>query len=194
MRLRHAAPPALALLLPLASAAAEPRYTYLEAGYEHLEIDGRGLDVDGGGFNLGGSLRLADQVFLQAEYSLVDLDFGIDAQQFSAAIGGYLPLRSDLHLVGTVGFASAELDTRAGDVDDDGLLASGGVRWMAREALELTAKLTYSDFDDAGDDVSLTIGGLYNLTPDLAFDLGATFGDDVTRYTAGLRYYIPNRR
>lgn len=196
-RSNHAALAALALglLAPLAGTAAEPRYTYIEGGYQYVDIDAGPVDVDGDGFEIGGSLPLADQVFLRASYSSTDLDFGVDAEMFTAGIGGFMPLRSDLHLIGTVGYGWAELDTPGGrDPEDDGVVASGGLRWIARPQLELTGELTYSDFDDTGDELSVTLGALYNLTPDLALELDVTFGDDVTRYMAGLRYYIPGRR
>lgn len=178
--------------LPFAAAAAEPRYTYLEGGYQHLDIDvGSGIDVDGDGFGLGGSLSVTDHVHLLASYSQVDLDFGVDATEYSVGVGGRLPMDAGVHLVGSAGWTWAELETSIGDFDDDGFFVSGGVRWMATDRVELSADVTYVDLDDSGDDTTLGIGLLFHMTPDLALGVGAQFGDDVTGYQAGLRYYFP---
>lgn len=184
----------LTAALPFAAVAEEPRYSYIEGGYQHLDIDGSGIDVDGDGLGLGGSLGLTDRVHLLASYSEVDLDFGIDVTQFSAGVGGNLPMSGDVHLIGSVGYAWTEIDTNFGDADDDGFFLSGGVRWMVAPAFELTGEVTYVDFDDAGDDTTLSVGGLFSLTPDLALGVGASFGDDITGYTVGLRYYFPGMR
>jgi hypothetical protein len=185
----------LASALPFAAAADEPRYTYLEGGYQFIDIDvGGGVDVDGDGFGIGGSVSVTDHIHLLASYSKVDLDFGIDASEYSVGVGGRLPVGPGVHLTGSVGWAWAKLDTPFGDFDDDGIFLSGGVRWMATERVELNGELTYVDLDDAGDDTTLSIGLLFHLTPDLALGIGALFGDDVTGYQAGLRYYFPGTR
>lgn len=195
--MKHVAATALlvASTLPFAAAAAEPRYTYLEGGYQHLDIDvGSGIDADGDGFGLGGSLSVTDHVHLLASFAQTDLDFGVDATEYSVGIGGRLPMGDGVHLTGSAGWAWVELDTPIGDFDDDGFFISGGFRWMATEQVELTADVTYVDLDDAGDDTTLGIGLLFHLTPDLALGIGAQFGNDVTGYQAGLRYYFPGTR
>lgn len=185
---------ALTAALPLGALAQEPRYTFIEGGYQYLDIDGGGLDVDGDGIGLGGSVGLTDRVHLLGSYSTLDLDFGIDATEYAVGVGGNFPTSDTVHLIGSIGYTSIEVETSAGDADDDGLFLSGGVRWMANEQFELTAELTYVDMDDSGDDTGLSVAGLYNLTPDLAFLLGSSFSDDANGYTAGVRYYFPGPR
>lgn len=195
--MKHAATLAtlLAASLPFAAAADEPRYTYLEAGYQYLDFDlGGGVDVDGDGFGIGGSLSVSDHIHLLGSYSKVDLDFGIDASEYSIGVGGRLPVGPGVHLIGSVGWGWAKLDTPVGNFKDDGIFLSGGVRWMATDRVELTGELTYVDLDDSGDDTTLGIGLLFHLTPDLALGVGTRFGEDVTGYQAGLRYYFPGTR
>jgi hypothetical protein len=177
--------------IPALCLAESPRYTYLEAGYQALDLDDP--NVDGDGFGLGGSLALNERLYLRAGYSDLDMDFGVDVSSYEFGIGGNLPMSDDLHLVGEVGYTETELDASNFDIEDDGYYLSGGFRWMATEALEVNALLSYVDMSDSGDETSLTVGGLYNLTADLAVGVGASWSDDAMGYSAGLRYYFPGR-
>ena len=105
-------------------------YTFVEAAYVDTEIDGSGFDVDGDGIALDGSFELNESVFLTASYSTQDFDFGIDLDQWSAGIGGHMPLADNIELVGTLRYVDAETDTRFGDVDDDGFGIGVGVRYQ----------------------------------------------------------------
>ncbi len=179
----------LCAALPCVAMADEPRYTYVEGGYQYIDLDD--FDVDGDGLGLGGSFGITDRVHLAARYSDLDLDRGLDATSFNLGIGGNLPLEQSLHLVGEIGYASAEIDTPFGDFDDDGYYLSGGLRWMVAPNVELSGLVDYVDLDDSGDDTSLTLGGLYHITPDFAVGASVDFSDDATGYNLGVRYYFP---
>ena len=164
------------------------RYTYIEGRYVDVEFDD--LDADGDGFGIGGSVAVSDDFFLTAGYTDLDLDFGVDAQEFLLGVGYHYGLSEVLDLVGEVGYADVEIDTRFGDFDDNGLFLSGGLRWMVVDQLELNGKLRYVDLDDSGSDTSIVLGGLFHVTADLAIGAGAEISDDADVYSVGIRYYL----
>ena len=62
------------------------------------------------------------------------------------------------------GEAGAGADEQfAGCVDDNGIGLGLGLRFAAREAIELNAGIDYVDYSDGGDDTSFGGGLLYNF-------------------------------
>lgn len=176
---------------PMVALADAPRYTYVEGEYQSIDIDidvgPTDVSVDGDGFGIGGSAAITERVFVRGAYSNLDVE-GIDVDQYEIGIGGNVPTEENFHLVGEVGYTRAELNS----ADDDGFFVSGGFRWMASPQFELNAGLNYVDLDDSGDDTSLTVGGVFNVSPDLALEGNIELADDATAYAFGLRYYFPN--
>lgn len=168
--------------------AADLQYDYIEGGYQSVDLDTP--NVDGDGLFLGGSLLVAQSLFVSAEYDWADFDRGVDASGFDLGLGVRLPASPELDVVLRGGYAHAEVDTDFGDFDDDGYFASGGVRWLVNEQIELNAFLDYVDLDDSGDDTALALGGVIHLQPQLALTAGVEIGDDADAFRLGLRYHF----
>ena len=162
-------------------------YNYIEAAYIDTEIDD-GLDVDGDGIGVGGSVELGDFMFLTAGYSSQEFDFSVDLDQLSVGIGAHTPLTDNVDLVGSLRYIDAEVDTPFGDVDDDGYGAGLGIRARVTDVVELEGGINYIDLDDGGDDTSVAFGGRYYFTENFAVGAGVEFGDDVTSWSAGVRF------
>lgn len=184
-----AAPLAMALILTSTpAAAADLNYDYVEGGYQSVDLDSPG--VDGDGLFLGGSVRLTQSLFLQGEYDYADFDRGVDARSLELGVGVRFPAAPNVDLTLTGGYVNAEVDTRFGDFDDDGLFVGGAVRWMVNDQVELNAGLDYVDLDDSGDDVALTLGGVVHLQSQLALTAGVEIADDADTIELGLRYHF----
>ncbi len=184
---------AAALVLAAASAAttatgAELRYDYLEGGYQSVDLDNPG--VDGDGLFVAGSVLVTQSLFLAADIDYVDFERGVDARSIEIGGGVRLPLAPDLDLVLGGGYVDAEVDTRFGDFNDDGLFLRGGVRWLLTEQIELNAVLKYVDLDESGDDLGGELGAVIHLQPQLALLAGVEIADDADAVRLGLRYHF----
>lgn len=162
-------------------------YNFIEAAYIDTEIDD-GLDIDGDGFGLNGSIEIAESFFLTASYATQEFDAGIDLDQKSIGLGGYMPLSDTVDLVGSISYVDAEIDSRFGSADDNGLGFGVGLRAQVAPNIELEGGVNYVDLDDSGDDTSLALGGRYYFTEEFALGAGVSFGDDVTSWSIGARF------
>lgn len=164
-------------------------YSYLQLSYGNVEFDN--INVDGGGFGLSGSYAINPHWHAFAGYEGLGLDFGVDATTLAAGIGYNTELTPAVDLVGRLSYQYIELDSSgSGSVDDNGLGLGVGLRFAATERLELDAGIDYVDFGDGGDDTAFSAGGLYNFTDAFSVGLGASWGDDVSSYTLGGRFYF----
>lgn len=187
VRVSNCAAALLLAALPFAGQAAEPRYTYAEAGYFDFDFDD--VDVDGDGFSIGGSLALTELLHVTASYADGETDrFDLDYSQLELALGLNVKLQPGLDVVGRVGYVDVEVDTPFGDADEDGYSLEGLLRWMATEQLELDAGVKYVDLD--GSDTAFVAGALFSITENLALGAGLSVSDDITRWTLGGRYYF----
>ncbi len=177
----------LAAGLSMPALAQDMSYSFVEASYLDTEIDDNNFDVDGDGFGVSGSIELNETFFLQAAYSTQDFDFSIDYDQVSVGIGAHFPMAENLDLVGAISYVDAEVDTRFGDLDDDGYGLDLGVRARLAEQFEVEGGINHVDLDDSGDETSLKLGGRYYLSQELAFGAGVQIGDDVTTWQLGVR-------
>jgi hypothetical protein len=184
--------PGLLAALPLAAAAqtSDFDYNWVEGGYQTIELDGFGSD--GEGFFVGGSFHVIEPLLLTADYDYADFG-GVEADTLELGVGVPLPVRPGVDAVVRGGYVDAELDTRFGDFDDDGLFASAGVRWMASPQVELNGAVAYRDLDESGDDVAFQLGGLVSVTPRLAVQATLEVVDDTDTIGLGLRYYLGPR-
>ena len=174
---------ALALTSPVALAESDINYTYLEAAYVDTEID----DIDGDGFALEGSFAISDSVFVIAGYGNLDLDFGADADQWSAGIGAHTSLSDRTDLVGSVRYVDAEVDTFFGSFSDDGYGLNVGLRSHVTDVVELEGGINYIDLDASGDETTLEIAGHYFFAPEFSVGLGVEMGSDLTAWHLGAR-------
>lgn len=181
---------ASAAFLPFLAQAEGLSYSYLDAAYINTDIDRFDEDVDG--FALRGSYELTNNVFVFAGYadqSTSVAGFDIDLQTYNLGLGYAWPLGKALDVYGKVGYVSAEVDAQGfGDADDDGYSLAVGLRGRAVEQLELEGAVNYVDLSDSGDDTTLDLGARWYFTPQFAFGVEGSFGDDANTYGLGVRW------
>jgi hypothetical protein len=181
---------ATAALAPFLAHAESVSWSYLEGGYVNTDIDRFDEDVDG--FALRGSYELTGEVFVFGGYtdqstSAAGLD--LDVQSWNLGLGYAWPLGQALDLYGKLGYVSAEADLEGfGDADDDGYSLAVGLRGRAVEQLELEGAVSYVDLSDSGDDTTLDLGARWYFTPQFAFGVEGSFGDDANTYGLGVRW------
>lgn len=175
-------------------------YRYLELGYVNIDTDDvlPGIDADADGFGIRFSTALHPNVHMFASYSSVDTDnFDIDVTTWEAGLGYNHDIAEKTDIVLTVGYGYADADANNVDVDDSGYSLGAGLRHMVindfirasvLDGIELKGQVDYVDFDDFGDDTSLTAGMLFHFNPAFSLGIEGTWGDDASGYAAGIRY------
>lgn len=171
--------------LPLAAHTEDMSYSYVDLGYVETEIDGVGPKADG--FAVRGSVGFLENYFVFAEYTDQSVG-GIDIEQSAVGLGGHYGLTDTLDLVGRAGWVQAEASGFGLAVDDDGWLASLGLRGQVGEYVELEGSVIHTDFGgNNGDDTAFAVGGRYHFNK--TFAVGAEYqeGDDVSTILVGVR-------
>ena len=181
---------ASAAFVPFLAQAEGLSYSYLDAAYLNTDIDRFDEEVDG--FALRGSYELTDNVFVFAGYAdqgTSAAGFDIDLQTYNLGLGYAWPLGEALDVYGKAGYVSAQADVQGlGDADDDGYSLAVGLRGRAVEQLELEGAVSYVDLSDSGDDTTLDLGARWYFTPQFAFGVEGSFGDDANTYGLGVRW------
>jgi len=163
-------------------------YTYLEGDYVSSSFDNPGNDVDGDGVAVKGAFALTDKLFLLGDYTYQDMDGNVDLDEVELGLGGHMPLNDRLDLIGTVSYLYTKVDFGPGDSDDDAIGLGVGLRGRVTDRFEVQGGVQYADLELLRDDILLSLGGRYYLTPQLALGAGVEAGDDVTTWNAGVRY------
>ena len=184
----------LLFALSASSSAEGFDYNYVFLGYGNTDFDN--INSDGDGFTLGGSYGFTDRLHGFASYDAADLDnnglgINVDASRWRAGVGYNTSLSGTIDMFARLSYESLELDSPGpGNLSDSGFGLGIGTRFAASEALELNAGINYVDYDDAGDDTSLQVGGLYKITDAISVGLSANWSDDISTYTASGRFYF----
>ncbi|HLG52923.1 MAG TPA: porin [Steroidobacteraceae bacterium] len=169
---------------PLLAQAEGMSYSYLDLGYVETDIDGVGPTADG--FGVRGSVGVAKNFFVFADYSDQEVA-NIDVEQIAAGLGGHYGLSDNLDLVGRVGWAKAKVSGFGGAVDDDGYLVAAGLRSRLGENVELEGSVIHTDFGGGSDDTALAVGGRYYFSKTFAVGAEYQTSDDVSSIMAGVR-------
>jgi hypothetical protein len=172
-------------LLPVAGQAADIGYSFVQAAYVSTDFDD--FDETADGFVLSGSIEVAENFFIYADYADQSLDFDgrdVDATAFSVGGGYAYPVSESMDLVGSIGYVSAETH----GFDDDGYELAVGLRAMAMEQLELNGSIGYVDLSDSGDSTALSVGALWYFLPQFALGASVGFSDDADSYGIGVRW------
>jgi hypothetical protein len=176
---------AVLLLAVGTTASAEGfEYDYFDFGWGSIDYDDIG--VDGDGFALSGSVVVADNLHIFANYVGADLDFGADATSYGIGLGYNTPVSDKVDFVAGVSYEYVEI----GPFDENGYGLSIGLRFAASEELEFNGSLGYVDLGDAGDDTAVGVGFLYDLSDNFAFGLNGSWSDDVSIYGIQGRWYF----
>lgn len=165
--------------LALAAEKEPPKWSYIEAGYIDFSPDGDAPSDDG--WYAGGSAGLFKHFHIFAEYD----DVG-DFTFWNAGFGWHGLLGEPADLYFQAQWNDVSVDSPGGDVDDDGYEVGAGVRWKVIKWLEVKGQVNWSDYSDAGDDVTGEAGVLFTFLGD-KIGVGATyevqnFGDQARAY------------
>jgi hypothetical protein len=185
----------LALLWSGGALADGPNWTYLEAGYQKLDVDVPVFSYKPDGYGIDGSFAIHDNYFIFAGYGAVEDTVGafpIDVKftAWNAGFGFNEGLNENTDIFATVSYQNAELDDGVFLVDDDGYGISLGVRTV-NNSFDFGAAVDYVDFGGTdGDDFSLSVGAAYKFNETIAAGVDASFGDDVTSWGVGMRFYF----
>jgi opacity protein-like surface antigen len=174
-----------AALLP-GAAFADMSYSNVELKYVDVELDD--FSADGDGFEIAGSYGVSDKVFLLGRWQDQSFDFGIDGTEFEFGAGLHHALSDDVDFVGTLSYLDNEIDTAFGDFSDDGLGLGAGVRAQLGDSFQLDASLQYVDYDEAGSDTGLKVGGRYYFNDVMALSFGIDDADETDTFHMGFRW------
>lgn len=186
----------IVLVFALSPAFAEDlSYNYIEIGYQQVDFDTDlvGIDVDGDGFGIRGAFELGENWFVPVSYGTLDLDFGVELDRLSAGLGYHTPLSNGADFIATLSYLRAEASVGGfGSVDEDGYVASAGVRGLIGDRVELTGSIGYSDLGNGADGTVVNAGAQYSLTESFALGFDIELDEDVTLYALVARLYFGN--
>ena len=175
-------------LAPAAVLADSPDYTYIEGSYVNIDIDG--ID-DGDGFGIGGSAEVGENIFIFADYATVGFSFGVDFSTITAGIGYKSAISDTTDVNVSIAYVNAEVDAGAfGSIDDDGYGLDVSLRSMVSSEFELNGGISYVDFGNGGDDTAFHVGGVYSFNDSFAVTGDISFGEDITTFLIGGRFYV----
>lgn len=172
-----------------AAAAKGPEYSYAEIGY--INIDSDVVEGDGAGVNI--SFGATEHVFLKFGYDRLWLEdpgssLDADADRFQIGGGMHFGITDTIDVLGAVSYIDVEYSNGVPTEADEGYLVEAGVRAMLSKKLELNATLSALHFDGE-DDVGLGIGGVFDITKNLALSGSYNRFDDAEEdeFFIGLR-------
>jgi opacity protein-like surface antigen len=184
------------LALPLVAAAQpdEIQYLYVDLSYGTSDTDLPGGSVDADGLSLEVSVPVRDSLYLVGGISASELEDDADASSTERyfGLGAHYDFSSTLSVYGQAGFIDLDLDVGAGNLEDDGLFVSGGVRYMPSAGWEVRGGVDYVDLDVVDSDTSVFVATDLFLTDVVTLTLRLSGNDDTTQINLGGRFYFGN--
>lgn len=171
-------------------------YNSVTVGYVAAEFDDDfGGSVDGDLLGIQGSAAVGESFFVFGSFATgeVEDDLGddVDLDQANAGFGYHMSISENVDLVTSLSYEYIEISDQGVSLDENGLGLGVGLRYAASESVEINGGINYVDYDDFfGDRTSFHADVLFNFTENLAGTVGGEWGDDVTQYTIGARYYF----
>ena len=183
----------LAATIP--ASASELSYSNISVGYQAQTSDNLGLDVDLDGIKFDGSFAVTDSVFLRADYlalcsDTVDFDpvsDEIDLSKFSIGVGFHFPVAETTDLVTTISYANVEEDFLSDSSNEDGFIASGGIRSKPTDMIELGANVNYADIGNESN-VGFDLTGRVFVLPVASIGLSYNKLEDSDGFLIDARY------
>lgn len=175
----------LAALLP-GAAMADMSYSNVELKYVDVELDN--FSADGDGFEIAGSYSVGEKVFLLGRWQDQSFDGGIDGTGYEFGAGLHHSLSDSVDFVGTLSYLDSEVEFAGFSASDDGLGLGAGVRAELGDSFQLDASLQYVDFDEAGSDTGLMVGGRYYFNESMALSFGIEDTDGADSFHMGFRW------
>jgi hypothetical protein len=182
----------LVALAPLASAANELNYNYVEGGFLRADVE----DFDeGDGFQLGGSIAIGQAGFAFVDYQDVSFDTGgldVDVQVIYVGGGLHWDVSGSTDVIARAAFVSTEADARFGAArasdDDTGFLIGVAFRGLPMPQFELEGGIDYVDVGDGDGEAALRGDARYFFTPQFSLGAGVTVADEETDIRILARY------
>lgn len=191
---RHLVAPLSAALLAWASmnatAADDLSYDYLEARYAQSEIETDFGNIDGDGWLLNGLFEITDSVHLFAGYDRLEFDDNARVRTTMFGGGFAFGVSPTTDIILRAGFVDGQLTDDFFELNDDGFMVSAGVRSLITPEIELYGTFQSIDFEDIGEEDSMTVGVDFYLNRDFAIGPTIVWIEDTTTWTLGAKFYF----
>lgn len=174
---------ALAALLASATAfsaqAAEPNYSYVQAGYNWAGVSPDvGDDIDLNGWNLTGSLEFAEHFYGFAGYQDSDGD-DFNAARWNLGFGYKTNIADNTSWYAQAKYINESLEDGPFSIDesDSGWGIGTGVRGMVNDHFELQGGINYTSVNGVfGDGFGIGLGAMYHINE--TWGLNLAYGYD----------------
>ena len=167
-----------------AAFAAEPSYSFIEAGVVDIDANTSSLDSDGwfAGFSIG-----FKHFHIPGQYQNTSGSGGTgDTTTWNLGVGWHGLLGERADVVIEASYLDVDVETLVGKIGDNGVLGSGGVRWRIIKWFEINGFVDYIDLSDGGNETGWRGNALFNIGP-VSIGLGyRSFDVDIA--TAYLRW------
>jgi hypothetical protein len=172
-----------------AAAQGTPQRSAGTLDYSFAELRFVDVDVNGGdGFRLAGSLELNGPWILVGGLTALDFNNNVDSTLLELG-GGYVwDYTDDFDLFGTLQIVRFEVDTPAGDANDNGILISAGTRGLLAPQFEVRGSINHINLDNS--DTYLQLAGDYYFTDQLSAGVSLEFAGDTDSFSLGARWYF----
>jgi hypothetical protein len=180
------------------TASADPlmKYTYADVSYQWAHVDAEGVN-DSNGVDTKLSYSPIENFALEGGYNYANSGFtgtstNLNQSFFRYGVAGYYSYCNGIDFVARVGGTAVNLDSSAGDADDNGVYSGLAVRHQLTDTVEVDAEALYDNvnsiYNVSGGQWTYTGTLLNTLTEDLALKLTAGIDADSDVFlTGGLR-------
>lgn len=178
------------IFAPAQEQAADFDYGYFQLGYldfsSDVTVGGTTADLDGTGFSIDGSLALREHVhaFLTFRNTELDSTPNSDVGSRWGGLGTHWQVADRVSVFGRVGFLDGE--------GDDGIFASGGVRYSPADGWEIRGGFRHFGWDNWETDTGAFVEGDMWLTDVAALMFAFESVDAADTITIGMRFYFGN--
>lgn len=189
----------MVILFAFSAAAFADDFSYnnVNLTFGQMNIDDTNGDADGDIIGLNGSFEINESFALFAGYGTGELDdnsgTSVDVDTWRAGISHHMALSEQLDLVSSLSYEAVDLSIPGASVDDSGLGVGLALRYAMSESLEVDAGINYADRGDLEpliDETLINLGFLYNFTDSFSAGISGEWGDDMSTYTLGGRFYF----
>jgi hypothetical protein len=175
--------------------AAQPQWTYAQAGYFSTDREENTSGEDG--YELAGSIEFAQKWHAQLRYHDAEDETNVDSDGYRITVGAHPAVSDQTQLIADITYFDFSVDGTP-DVDTDGYGVGVGARSNITDAVELIGEIWWVESEtdnDPNDDTDFfaEVGGRYHWTQNLStgilltldssdevlFDVRWTFGGSV---------------
>lgn len=168
------------------------RYSWLQLGHVMTTTEVAGEDLDFSGWNFQAAFAVRDHIHLFADTESTEFDDleQVTGRETTLGIGLNFDLLERLSLFGRAGYYDVRADDGVNSVEDDGIRAIAGVRFVPLPGYELRGGVDYVDLDLSGDDTGAFAAADIFLAEGFALTGEVLFYEDTESYTVGARFYF----